>query len=117
VARTDPADDLADCQFFLVDDDCGRAVGVVDDVVGSGPGGPARLLVAPGWGRRRVAVPAGDVVAVVPGRRLLVVACRTGHRSVADATGSAPGVLAGVAAAVRSWTVRLGRRRDPGRER
>jgi hypothetical protein len=74
-------DVLAGCHGFLVDDDCGRAVGVVEDVVmAPDAAGPARLLVVQGWGRQRMRVPLDDVVEVVPGGRRLVITCRTGHR-------------------------------------
>jgi hypothetical protein len=74
-------DVLAGCHDFLVDDDCGRAVGVVEDVVvAADPAGPARLLLVRGWGRQRVTVPLDEVVEVAPGGRRLVIACRDGHR-------------------------------------
>jgi hypothetical protein len=74
-------DVLASCHDFLVDDDCGRAVGVVEDVITApDAAGPALLLVVQGWGRHRMTVPVDDVVEVVPGGRRLVITCRSGHR-------------------------------------
>jgi hypothetical protein len=71
---------LAICHGFLVDDDCGRAVGVVEDVVTEADscGGGVRLVVR-SWGGQRVAVPVGEVVEVAPGGRRVVIACRVGH--------------------------------------
>jgi hypothetical protein len=71
---------LAACQGFLVDDHCGREVGVVEDVVvGTDSQGPMRLLVVQGWGRRRIAVSVEDVIEVDPGGRRLVALCRSEH--------------------------------------
>jgi hypothetical protein len=73
-------DMLATCQGFIVDDDCGRAVGVVEDVVlEADSSGRARLLVVQGWGGQRIAVPVDQVMEVAPGRRRLMTACRLGH--------------------------------------
>jgi hypothetical protein len=72
---------LAGCHGFLIDDDCGRAVGVVEDVVREpGSANPTRLLVVQGWGRRRITVPVDDVVRVKPEARRLVTRCAAGHR-------------------------------------
>jgi hypothetical protein len=72
---------LATCHGFLVDDDCGRLVGVVEDVeLDPGSAYPVRLLVVLGWGRQRIMVSAEDVIELAPGGRRLVVACRAGHR-------------------------------------
>jgi hypothetical protein len=76
------SDVLANCHDFLVDDDCGRAVGVVEDVgVDPYSAVPVRLLVVQGWGRQRTTVSADDVIGVAPGGRRLVITCRTGHRT------------------------------------
>jgi len=104
-------DVLASCHDFLVDDDCGRAVGVVEDVVmAPDSAGPARLLVVQGWGRSRVTVPVDDVVEVVPGGRRLVIGCGAGHRPR-----QVDHAHAGI---IRSMMRRLGRRRlGPARRR
>jgi hypothetical protein len=96
-------DVLAGCQGFLVDDDCGRAVGVVEDVVmDPDSSGPARLLVVQSWGRRRLVVPLDEVVEVAPGGRRLVTACRAGHLPQAERTGRRTWMPAGAITAVRS---------------
>ncbi len=111
-------DMLASCHDFLVDDDCGRAVGVVEDVVmAPDSAGPARLLVVQGWGRHRMTVPVDDVVELVPGGRRLVITCRTGHRpSQVEQARAGSGRSAGAARIVRSLMARLGGRR-PGQTR
>lgn len=74
-------DVLANCHGFLVDDDCGRAVGVVEDVgVDPDSAAPVRLLVVQGWGRQRTTVPVDEVIEVAPGGRRLVITCPAGHR-------------------------------------
>jgi hypothetical protein len=77
-------DMLAACHGFLVDDDCGRLVGVVEDIeLDPGSANPVRLLVVLGWGRQRIMVSAEDVIELAPGGRRLVVACQAGHRASA----------------------------------
>jgi hypothetical protein len=108
------SDVLAGCHGFLVDDDCGRAVGVVEDVVmAPDSAGPARLLVVQGWGRQRITVPVADVVELVPSGRRLVITCRTGHRlpQVGHA-GAGWGKPADVVRIVRSLVERLAGRRE-----
>jgi hypothetical protein len=113
-------DVLAGCHDFLVDDDCGRPVGVVEDVaMVPVSAGPARLLVVQGWGRHRIAVPVDDVLEVVPGGRRLVITCRTGHRPPqVGCVGAGSGKSAGAARIVRSLVGRrAGRRPGPARQR
>jgi hypothetical protein len=113
-------DVLASCHDFLVDDDCGRAVGVVEDVITvPDAAGPARLLVVQGWGRQRTTVPVDDVVEVVPGGRRLVITCRAGHRlPQVEHAGAGWGKSAGAARILRSLMARLGGRRSgPARRR
>ena len=100
-------DMLATCHGFLVDDDCGRLVGVVEDVeLDPDSAHPVRLLVVLGWGRRRIMVPTGDVIELAPGGRRLVVACQAGHRvparrpEVAEPTGP---MLVRAAGRIRAW--------------
>jgi hypothetical protein len=98
---------LATCHGFLVDDDCGRLVGVVEDVeLDPGSAYPVRLLVVLGWGRQRIMVSAEDVIELAPGGRRLVVACRAGHRvparrpEVAEPAGP---MLVRAAGRIREW--------------
>jgi hypothetical protein len=120
VVDVDPAlpaltDVLAGCHDFLVDDDCGRAVGVVEDVVmDPDPAGPTRLLVVQGWGRQRTMVPVDDVVELVPGGRRLVITCRAWHRpQQVEPARTGWGNPADVMRIVRSLMARLTGRR-PG---
>ena len=72
---------LVNCYDFMVDDDCGREVGVVERVdMEPDSAVPGRLQVVQGWGRRRTMVSVDDVIEVAPGERRLVIACRAGHR-------------------------------------
>ena len=72
---------LVNCYDFLVDDDCGREVGVVERVdIEPDSAVPGRLQVVQGWGRHRTTVSVDDVIEVAPGERRLVIACRAGHR-------------------------------------
>ena len=100
-------DMLATCHGFLADDDCGRLVGVVEDVeLDPGSAQPVRLLVVQGWGRQRIMVPAGDVIELAPGERRLVVACRAGHRVPArrpEAAQRAGPVLSRAAGRIWAW--------------
>lgn len=65
---------LATCNGFLVDDDRGRAVGVVDRVVTDPePSGLACLLIVQGREGQPIAVPVDDVLEVAPGTRRLLV--------------------------------------------
>jgi NhaA family Na+:H+ antiporter len=100
-------DMLATCHGFLVDDDCGRLVGVVEDVeLDPGSAYPVRLLVVLGWGRHRIMVPAEDVIELAPGGRRLVVACRAGHRVPArrpEVTEPAGPMLVRAAGRIRAW--------------
>jgi hypothetical protein len=107
-------DVLASCHDFLVDDDCGRAVGVVEDVVTvPDSAGPARLLVVQGWGRHRMTVSVDDVVEVVPGGRRLVITCRAGHRPPqVDHVHAGSGKSADPLRILRSLMGRLGGRRS-----
>jgi hypothetical protein len=74
-------DVLVNCYDFLVDDDCGRDVGVVERVdMEPDSAVPRRLHVVQGWGRHRSTVPVDDVIEVAPGERRLVIACRAGLR-------------------------------------
>lgn len=74
-------DVLVNCYDFLVDDDCGREVGVVERVdMEPDSAVPGRLQVVQGWGRHRITVSVDDVIEVAPGERRLVIACRAGHR-------------------------------------
>jgi hypothetical protein len=74
-------DVLVNCYDFLVDDDCGREVGVVERVdMEPDSAVPGRLQVVQGWGRHRTMVSVDDVIEVAPGERRLVIACRAGHR-------------------------------------
>jgi hypothetical protein len=90
-------DMLATCHSFLVDDDCGRLVGVVEDVeLDPDSAHPVRLLVVLGWGRQRIMVPTEDVV----------VACRDGHRGPArrpDVAERAGPMLVRAAGRIRAW--------------
>lgn len=66
---------LAHAHDFLVDDDTGAPVGVVEDVELDERGRACRLTVATGrLGRRCELVPCEDVVEIVPEQRLLVIA-------------------------------------------
>ena len=74
-------DVLVNCYDFLVDDDCGREVGVVERVdMEPDSAVPRRLQVVQGWGRHRTTVSVDDVIEVAPGERRLVIACRASHR-------------------------------------
>ena len=74
-------DVLVSCHDFIVDDDCGREVGVVERVeMEPDSAAPRRLQVVQGWGRHRTTVTVDDVIEVAPGERRLVIACRAGHR-------------------------------------
>lgn len=101
------------CYGFLVDDDCGRAVGVVEGVVvGADEADPMLLLVVQGWGRRRIMASTDDVLEVAPGGRRLVIACRDGHLPPdTDHPAPQPWRLADAVTAVRSIAARLVGRR------
>ena len=105
-------DVLAACYGFLVDDDCGRAVGMVEEIVVDRESAvPVGLVVAPRRGRQRFTVRVDEVLEVTPGSRRLVTACRGEHllRSAgADQRRSAP---AEAVAMVRSLAARLAGRR------
>jgi hypothetical protein len=76
-----PTDVLTNCCDFLVDDDCGRTIGVVEDVVMYLHRPVAAwLLVVTGWGRHRIMLPVDEVIAIAPAERRLVICCRAGHR-------------------------------------
>ncbi len=80
-ALPDPGEVLAACHSFLVDDDCDRPVGVVEDVILDAQlSAPVRLLVAPGPRDQRMSIGIHEVLEVVPGSRRIVVRCRNGHR-------------------------------------
>ena len=75
-----PTEVLATCHSFLVDDDCGRPVGVVEEVVVDAHSStPVRLLVKPGWRGKGLTVGVHEVLEIVPGGRRIVVVCRTAH--------------------------------------
>jgi hypothetical protein len=72
---------LVNCYDFLVEDDCGREVGVVERVdMEPASAIRGRLQVVQGWGRHRITVSVDDVIEIAPGERRLVIACRAGHR-------------------------------------
>jgi hypothetical protein len=74
-------DVLVNCYDFLVDDDCGREVGVVEGVdMDPDSAAPERLLVVQGLRRHRTTVSVDELIEVAPGERRLVIACRAGHR-------------------------------------
>lgn len=74
-------DVLATCHGFLVDDDCGRPIGVVEDVVlDADSAAPVQLVVTTGWRGRRSTVSVDEILEVIPGIRQLVIGCRNGHR-------------------------------------
>ena len=65
---------VRDSDDFLVDAEDGTEVGLVDKVLFDEAGQVAHIEVGCGWfGRRRLTLDLGDVVAVSPSRRLLVV--------------------------------------------
>jgi hypothetical protein len=75
-------DVLVNCYDFLVDDDCGREVGVVEGVdMDPDSAVPGQLQVVQGWGWHRTTVSVDDVIEVTPGERRLVIACRDGHHA------------------------------------
>ncbi|HEX6757055.1 MAG TPA: hypothetical protein VF086_01380 [Propionibacteriaceae bacterium] len=104
---------LASCHDFLVDDDCGREVGVVEGVdLDPDSAAPEGLRVVQGWGRRRTTVSIDEVIEVTPGERRLVIACREGlHRSQSVPPRTATSKPADMAGRVRSLVARLSRRR------
>jgi hypothetical protein len=76
-----PTDLLTNCRDFLVDDDCDRTIGVVEDVITYLHRPVAAwLLVVTGWGRHRIMLPVDEVIAIAPAERRLVICCRAGHR-------------------------------------
>jgi hypothetical protein len=100
---------LVNCHDFLVDDDCGREVGVVEGVdIDPNSAVPARLLVVQGWGRHHITVSVDDVIEVAPGERRLLVACRAGHRTPkVEPAVQRPGDLTDTGGTVRSLVARL----------
>jgi hypothetical protein len=65
---------VRDSGDFLVDAEDGTEVGVVDRVLFDEASRVTQIEVGCGWfGRRRLTLDLGDVVAVSPSRRLLVV--------------------------------------------
>ena len=61
-----PTDVLVNCHDFLIDDDCGREVGVVEGVdIDPNSAVSARLLVVQGLKRHRTTVAVDDVIEVV----------------------------------------------------
>jgi hypothetical protein len=110
---------LVNCHDFLIDDDCGREVGVVEGVdIDPNSAVPARLLVVQGWGRHRTTVSVDDVIEVVPGERRLVVACRAGHRTPkVEPAGQRPGDRTDTGGTVRWLVARLTGRRTEAPQR
>jgi hypothetical protein len=114
-----PSRVLARCESFLVDGECGRGVGVVEEVMHNGDReDPVALVVVQGWGRHRVVLPVAAVVELAPGERRLTVACPTGHASTCRrqpvAARSRPARSASVVAVTRVWA-RLAARLGAGR--
>jgi hypothetical protein len=102
---------LARCHDFLVDDDCGREVGVVESVaMDADMTIAASLQVVQGWGRHRIMVPVEEVIEVAPGERRLTIRCTADHRNRHEED-------AGVLTAVKSLVARLsGGRLGKGRK-
>jgi hypothetical protein len=101
----------ARCHDFLVDDDCGREVGVVENVATDPDKAvAASLQVVQSWGRHRIMVSVEEVIEVAPGERRLTIRCRADHRNRHDED-------AGVLTAVKSLVARLsGGRLSKGRK-
>jgi hypothetical protein len=106
-------DVLVNCYDFLVDDDCGREVGVVERVeMEPGSAVPGRLQVLQGWGRHRTMVSVADVIEVAPSERRLVIACRAGHREpLVEPARQGPGGPPGTGGRVRLLVALLAGRR------
>ena len=65
---------LANSLGFLVDDDGGQPVGVVEEIQMDFEGHPRALVVVQGWGRRSIVIPIEAIVEIAPtDRRLTVV--------------------------------------------
>jgi hypothetical protein len=106
-------DVLVNCYDFLVDDDCGREVGVVEGVdMDPDSAAPERLLVVQGLRRHRTTVSVDELIEVAPGERRLVIACRAGHhRPQVGPPRTTPWKPADMAGRVRSLLARLAGRR------
>ena len=74
VTVPDPEAVLASCEGFLVDGADGRDLGVVEEVETGPRGAVAALVATGGWfGRRRARIPVGEIEAIEPAERRLVV--------------------------------------------
>ena len=74
VTVPDPEAVLASSEGFLVDGPGGRDLGVVEEVETDPDGAVSALVVSGGWfGRRRARIPLGEIEAVVPAERRIVV--------------------------------------------
>jgi sporulation protein YlmC with PRC-barrel domain len=99
---------LATCHGFLVDDDRGHEVGVVEDVaLDPISKQPTQLLVAQRPGRH-VTLTIDDVIEVAPSERRLVTASGAGHLTpLVDEQGTPMRRLGGVVRTAKSLVARL----------
>ncbi len=71
---------MVSCHGYLVDDDCGRAVGILEDVFADAePSHPIRLLVVQGWAGSNSSHPPTRSSKVAPCARRPMFNCCDGH--------------------------------------